>query len=1134
MQAANPTFGGHYSLEWLSPKGAVIEIRSWNAEAGFWARHKFTSAGTYTLVVNPEGTATGSVDLTLWDATVLISGTITPTEEGESKTFSIGVPGQVRGITFEGTEGEHVLLNLSEIGFGGFVAIHTPGESGISGGEGSLSKGGSLLLEPVTLPATGTYTVFFLANGNETGSVKFTAYKPAADLTGSITPTTEGAEKAVSLGVGQNARYSVTAKAGEEVSLETSSGSFSGNYRLEWRDSEGNYIDSNSWSGSSSGYWNRHKFTSAGTYTLVVNPEGTATGSVDLTLWDATVLISGTITPTEEGESKTFSIGVPGQVRGITFEGTEGEHVLLNLSEIGFGGFVAIHTPGESGISGGEGSLSKGGSLLLEPVTLPATGTYTVFFLANGNETGSVKFTAYLDGEVAFRSPRVSPSLQYALFEVAQADSAPASFAAYNPNSVEPERQDARDSQLPNAQPGLARPIAVDGESPQDGSRSRSAVGGHQRASAQSSQLPWTFRASTARLWLPPRSSHGKQGWVTGAPDTPWTEVHQLQAPKGETALSGQVLEQDGMPLQGIKVTLDGLDTVAKTDRAGRFLLSEVPSGRQILVVDGNSRRHSKRYGTYEMAVDIANHETTTLEYTVWLTELDPQGTHAISPAAKHEITLTNSKIPGLEVKLPAGTVIRNAAGHVIKSLNLTAIPVDRTPSLLPAFQTIPLYYTIQPGRAYLSKGARIIYPNWTHLPPGERVSFWNYDASDRGWYIYGHGSVSADGTQIMPDPGVRVWKLSGAMISGTPTPPGTAPTGVSGGDPVDFYSGLFTYHKRDLVLPDTIPITIERTYRQNDSNSYSFGKGIQSLYNMELWSINNYHETDLILPDGRRVHYDRISPGTGWEDAVYRSENLPGPFFGSTITWDPGEPGWELELTSGLIYVFGEVAPLQAIRNPQGEELKLTRESGQSGNITKITSPHGRWAKFTYDGSNRITKITDNGGQQLEYAYTEGLLTSATDPAGHITKYAYNPAGEMTSITNPRNKKYLQTAYAANGRVKKQTAADGAVFEFEYDLDEAGKAEAATLTDPRGNKKEVQFNSEGLALAETLAPETEYEETTTYERQAKTGLLLSMKDQLERLTTYEYDSNGNPTEETKLAGTKDAETWRRACHRRN
>src|SRR5262249_21731211 len=154
-----------------------------------------------------------------------------------------------------------------------------------------------------------------------------------------------------------------------------------------------------------------------------------------------------------------------------------------------------------------------------------------------------------------------------------------------------------------------------------------------------------------------------------------------------------------------------------------------------------------------------------------------------------------------------------------------------------------------------------------------------------------------------------------------------------------------------------------------------------------------------------------------------------------------------DLELTDGTTFLFGNYAPLQGIRNSAGEELRLTRENGQSGNITKITSPHGHWVKFTYDGSNRITEITDNGGQHLKYAYTEGLLSKATNAAGDATEYAYDAAGEMTSITDPRGIEYLKTSYEASGRVEKQIAADGAAFEFSYALGEAGQVTSTTVT---------------------------------------------------------------------------------------
>ena len=66
---------------------------------------------------------------------------------------------------------------------------------------------------------------------------------------------------------------------------------------------------------------------------------------------------------------------------------------------------------------------------------------------------------------------------------------------------------------------------------------------------------------------------------------------------------------------------------------------------------------------------------------------------------------------------------------------------------------------------------------------------------------------------------------------------------------------------------------------------------------------------------------------------------------------------GWDLTLKDGTTYVFGENAPLQAVRDRYGNGLTLTRTNGQSGNITLIRATNGRWIKLSYDASNRITE---------------------------------------------------------------------------------------------------------------------------------------------------------------------------------
>jgi RHS repeat-associated protein len=1078
LKTTNSAFNGIYWIRWLNPNGTTAYQTWWSpTENWFWNPKTFPSAGTYTLEVDPEAGSTGSVDLVLWEVPADLTGqTITPTNEGETKTSTTTIPGQREMITFSGAKDAKVAWKSFGSSITGTISILRPNGAELSGGSGSFSQ----FHEVVTLPETGTYTFVLDPESDKVGTVKLTAYK-GDDITGSITPeaTVAGTKQKVAIGIpGQVARYSVTMTAGERVALKTTNSAFSNSYSIKWLNSKGETVYSQSWNGPENWFWNPKTFSSAGTYTLLVDPDGTGTGSVDLVLWEVPADPTGSITPTTEGESKTFSLSIPGQRQLVTFAGTSGQTVTMKAPESTIAeGVMSILKPDGSQL--GSSSTFKTSTAARIEASLPTTGTYTVVLDPLFDNTGNVKLTAYLGSHVALLRP-FEPSTQLV------------SLAGPPLGSIGFSDIPAGSSQFP---------VEVD------------------RADGITPEMQ-AFDPADVRVWHPPRDI---PGWEAAEPKTPWAEAEDLRAPTGTTALSGQVLERNGLPIGGIRVFVEGTSVDARTDEAGRFLLEGLPAGKQALVVDGESLQGDRRFGSYEVNVDLENRQTTVLDYTIWLSPLDPAGDQQVASPTEHETRLTTPSIPGLEVRIPAGTVIRNAAGKEVGDLNITAIPVNQAPFPLPPFVPIPVYFTIQPGRAYLSKGAQIVYPNWGDLRPGQRAEFWNYDPQDQGWYVYGRGTVSADGKQVVPDPGVRVWQFTGAMLAGSPLPPGSSPTGASGGDPVDLYSGLFTYHKRDLILPDSIPIDIQRTYRPADSNSYSFGIGTTNRYDMRLWSGAEGAEANLIMPDGHPIHFVRTTPGTAYSTGIYESRSTPGPFFGATLKYNPSAGGayWDMKLKDGTTYVFG-VGRLLEVRDPHGNRLTITR-SGED--ITEITSPHGRWVKFSYDGSHRITEITDNGGRHFKYTYTSGRLTKVEAPGGRTTKYEYDGSGRMNAVVNARGNKYVQVSYDANGRVEKQTTADGGVFEFDYDLDEAGKVEATTLTDPIGNQRKVEFNSEGRQISETEAPGTELEQTTDLELQPETGLVLSKTDPLGRETEFEYDSVGNLAEITKLAGTEDAVT---------
>jgi RHS repeat-associated protein len=534
---------------------------------------------------------------------------------------------------------------------------------------------------------------------------------------------------------------------------------------------------------------------------------------------------------------------------------------------------------------------------------------------------------------------------------------------------------------------------------------------------------------------------------------------------------------------------------------------------------------------------------------------LDTASIVTIPSPITEEVVLTTRHIPGLEVRIPPGTVITDEDGQVVTSIGITPIPVNRPPFPLPRGVDVPIYFTVQPGGAYIAPhGARLIYPNYRNKPPGTRTTFWSYDPEAKGWYIYGQGTVTPDGRQVVPDPAVAVYEFTGAMIndpeytppeSGPPPhpdqkPPDSSPTPEGGGspipepnpddgEPVDLSMGLFVLEKTDLFLPDTLPIMLTRTYRPEDNQSRSFGIGTTFPYDLFLFSAQPFQEADLILPDGGRVHYVRISPGVGFEDAEFEHTTTPTAFYRSRIKWNGN--GWDLSLKDGTVYVFGTMAPLNAIRDRYGNKVTIARArvnqfGSPTGNITQIRSPNGRWLEFTYDANNRISQAKDNIGRVVTYTYdASGRLSSVTDANGGVTEYTYDAFHRMRTIKDARGIVFLTNEYDASGRVIKQTLADGGTYQFAYTVDANGKITQTLVTDPRGNIRRVTFNDSGYILTDTRALGTPEEQTTTYEREAGTNLVLSMTDPLGRKTAHTYDAMGNVTAITRLAGTPEAVT---------
>jgi hypothetical protein len=613
--------------------------------------------------------------------------------------------------------------------------------------------------------------------------------------------------------------------------------------------------------------------------------------------------------------------------------------------------------------------------------------------------------------------------------------------------------------------------------------------------------------------------------WTTGSDPSVFEEVRPLRAAQGVTAVAGQVLTLDGWPLAGVSVRVEGAAAATTTDPLGRFVLRAVDPGRAEIVVDGATANHGRaRFATFVIGVDARRGVTTPMDGVVWMPRIDTATNTRIAFPTRREVILTNPSVPGLAVHIPAGARIRDLEGEPVRELSLTAVPLDRPPFPLPSLSDTPVYWTVQPGGATVwPEGAWVDYPAPTSRLPGGTTDFWYYEP-DEGWETYGQGTISPDGSQVIPAPYVRLHEFTGAMIFGGKEPPGDANCdaaaggsggGASGpadpsaqgscaGDPVDLGSGLFVHRYRDLYEPGPLPIDLTRIYRQNDVNPYYFGTGVTTRWEMGLQRSDGYCRVALIIPGERRVQF--VSPNWPSNPTACSSSasatganalvaTTTGPFYGATLEYTNAPwysqtstySYWRINRRDGTVMAFGNATGglLDVVRDRFGNEIWLNRDPAatQGDRITSIVSyPSGRWINFTYVSANDdfVAAASDSAGRTVSYAYetvnagsrflqrlrfvTDAHQTTQSTPKK--LEYRWNPTltvndnstglpspgTQITEILDARGNRAVKNEFDAQGRVFRQTLANGGIFTYDYASADPACSGSVRVTDPNGN----------------------------------------------------------------------------------
>jgi RHS repeat-associated protein len=148
-----------------------------------------------------------------------------------------------------------------------------------------------------------------------------------------------------------------------------------------------------------------------------------------------------------------------------------------------------------------------------------------------------------------------------------------------------------------------------------------------------------------------------------------------------------------------------------------------------------------------------------------------------------------------------------------------------------------------------------------------------------------------------------------------------------------------------------------------------------------------------------------------------------------------------------------------------------VNRQYDSSGNVTQETDALNRTTQYTYDSSGNVLTRTVQmgGGVQAVWSYTYNQLNevlTATDPLGHTTTNTYDANGNLLSTTTP----------SPDG------TAPGSTTSLTYDA----KGQLTQITDPLGHHTTIAYTA--------------------------VGLIQTITDAQNQVTTYQYDARGNRT----------------------
>jgi YD repeat-containing protein len=358
------------------------------------------TTGVYTFIVSSTN-ASGGVTLKLNDSSDVTSSIVI---DGAGVVATTTVPGQDARLNFTATAGKRIVVYASNVSNPAASVFIVNPDGTAQNGQLSInnnSPGQVFFLDTRTLTAAGNYQLWVKHSGAGIGSETLQISSVPADFTGTVAVPAAGSTGAAkrvptsgNLAAGQNGNLTFTGAVGQKLSFNVISpmfGASPSDCNLNVFDPNGVVSVGFGFCGTgASNYVDTVNVALAGTYQIVVDPQGAATGSVSVSINnDADVTGSITI----DGATVTKATALAGRDIRLSFTGTAGKKIVVYATSVtNPAANVAIVNP-DLTTQSGQLSINNnpaGQTFFLDTHTLVTAGTYQLWVQHIRSGFGSV------------------------------------------------------------------------------------------------------------------------------------------------------------------------------------------------------------------------------------------------------------------------------------------------------------------------------------------------------------------------------------------------------------------------------------------------------------------------------------------------------------------------------------------------------------------------------------------------------------------------------------------------------------------------------------------------------------------------------------------------------------------------